>query len=433
MSTSHFFKTFLLSGAGGAGGILLTKAILGDFSSSQLKDNKLVIEPPPKPVLQEPTPAQLRSEKILKYGAPSSCIPETLRYQNHVLQYDTSRRTPKWVAEHLTKDMVTKQEANRKNVRFKVDPGVPSQFTSTNKDFWNSGWSRGHMAPAGNNKHCQAAMNDTFFLTNVVPQDLDNNGNYWNRLEIYVRNLTEKFQDVYVVSGPLWLPKVKEVVDSEVVSEGAGDGGGKKKERAPPKYVEYQVIGENNVAVPTHLYKVVLVEDPGLETPLMASFIVPNVPVEDKHLKEFQVKVGDLEKHSGLKFHSKMEGVVVAGDLCEVEGCKMQDYKEFQQFFWKRRLSSPWNLRGLERDWKEAMRKKVVTPELEQVYLEKREEMVEKEKLWEEKKRIEEEQLKEKKRIEQEQLGEKQKEIVAEENKIEEEPKSKPQEVAVAA
>ena len=26
------------------------------------------------------------------------------------------------------------------------------------------------MAPAGNNKHCQEAMGDTFYLTNVVPQ-----------------------------------------------------------------------------------------------------------------------------------------------------------------------------------------------------------------------------------------------------------------------
>ena len=45
------------------------------------------------------------------------------------------------------------------------------------------------MAPAGNNKHCQESMNQTFFYTNVVPQDLDNNGNYWNRLEIWCRNL----------------------------------------------------------------------------------------------------------------------------------------------------------------------------------------------------------------------------------------------------
>ena len=34
-------------------------------------------------------------------------------------------------------------------------------------DFRQSGWSRGHMAPAGNNKHSQEAMNQTFLLTNI--------------------------------------------------------------------------------------------------------------------------------------------------------------------------------------------------------------------------------------------------------------------------
>lgn len=428
MATSQLFKSFVLGGAGGAGGILLTKTILGDFGPNPLtvkpiddllKTNTINLEQP-KP-LPELTPVQLRSEKILKYGAPTACLPDMMQYQNHVLQYDASRRTPKWVAEHLSKDMVTKQEANRKNVKFKVDPGIPMEFSSTNADFWNSGWSRGHMAPAGNNKHCQASMNDTFFLTNVVPQDLDNNGNYWNRLEIYCRNLTDKFKDVYVISGPLWLPKVKQQVQSET---GSGDNELKqgRSERPPPKYVEYQVIGKNNVSVPTHLYKVILVEDPSLDAPLLAGFVVPNAPIEDKHLKEFQVKIGDLEKHAGLKFHAKMDALVLPGDLCEVEGCRMQDYKEFQQFFWKRRLSSPWNLRGLERDWKEATRKRVVTPELEAIYAEKREEMMEKERMWEEKKRMEKEQssekgevlekekvLEEKKIIVKEQLGEQQK------------------------
>ena len=62
------------------------------------------------------------------------------------------------------------------------------------------------MAPAGNNKHCQDSMNQTFYYTNVVPQDLDNNGNYWNRLEIWCRNLVKQYQDVWITSGPLWLP-----------------------------------------------------------------------------------------------------------------------------------------------------------------------------------------------------------------------------------
>ena len=58
------------------------------------------------------------------------------------------------------------------------DPVVPSPFTSTNEDYWDSGWSRGHMVPAADCKHSQLSMDESFFLTNVIPQDIDNNGGY---------------------------------------------------------------------------------------------------------------------------------------------------------------------------------------------------------------------------------------------------------------
>jgi len=54
--------------------------------------------------------------------------------------------------------------------------------------------------------------------------------------------------------------------------------------------------------------------------------------------------------------------------------------REFQQFFWSRRLSSPWNLRNLEKDWAEATRKGVVTPALEKVYQESKARLVVKDK-----------------------------------------------------
>ena len=53
-------------------------------------------------------------------------------------------------------------------------------------------------------------MDDTFLLSNIVPQDFDNNGDFWNRTEIYCRDLTKKFSDVRVISGPVWLPLDKE-------------------------------------------------------------------------------------------------------------------------------------------------------------------------------------------------------------------------------
>jgi DNA/RNA endonuclease G (NUC1) len=60
--------------------------------------------------------------------------------------------------------------ANRKLSRFRQDPNLPPEVAAKNEDFWDSGWSRGHMVPAGNNKFSQEAMNDTFYLSNIVPQ-----------------------------------------------------------------------------------------------------------------------------------------------------------------------------------------------------------------------------------------------------------------------
>ena len=82
---------------------------------------------------------------------------------------------PLWVAEVITKDMIESTVANRKRSKFQPDPVVPMGFSSHNEDYRKSGWSRGHMAPAGNYKHCQKSMDDTFYLTNIVPQDFDNN------------------------------------------------------------------------------------------------------------------------------------------------------------------------------------------------------------------------------------------------------------------
>merc|ERR1712130_643892 len=110
----------------------------------------------------------------------------------------------------------------------------------------------------------------------------------------------------------------------------------------------------------------------------LAAFVVPNQPVQNQHLTEFQVDLKKLERESGLTFHPELDKRTV-GDLCKQDGCNLQNYKEFQQFFWSRRLSSPWNLRNLEKDWAEANRKGVATPTLEKVYKESKEKLVLKE------------------------------------------------------
>lgn len=42
--------------------------------------------------------------------------------------------------------------ADRRHCKFKPDPNIPLMFSAVNEDYLGSGWSRGHMAPAGDNK-----------------------------------------------------------------------------------------------------------------------------------------------------------------------------------------------------------------------------------------------------------------------------------------
>ena len=319
-----------------------------------------------------------RAAQILAWGAPRAPVgPGPLVYSNHVLEYDAGRKVPRWVAEHLTRATVGQEVASRKGVSFARDPAVPALFSSDNSDYWGSGWSRGHMAPAGDNKHCQQSMRDTFYLTNIVPQDMDNNGGYWNRLEIWCRNLTKTYSDVWVISGPLWLPDpLTGGSESDVSSD--GDKRPRKK-RSEVRTVQYKVLGDNLVSVPTHLFKVVLVQDPGMSRPLLATFVVPNLPIADQHLTTYKTSLEELERHVGVVFHPELDRAS-AGDLCVDSGCELQDYKQFMQFFWSRRLRSPWNLTNLERDWAEVVSKGAENEELEKIYNEAKHTLMAKEK-----------------------------------------------------
>lgn len=115
-------------------------------------------------------------------------------------------------------------------------------------DYFKSGYDRGHMVPAADAKQSQQAMDETFLLTNIAPQVGDGfNRHYWAYVEAFVRNLTTSFEDVYVFTVPLFLPK--------------RDG------RDGKFRVTYEMIAPQgqppSIAVPTHFAKVVLASKPG--------------------------------------------------------------------------------------------------------------------------------------------------------------------------
>ncbi|XP_053265875.1 nuclease EXOG, mitochondrial isoform X1 [Podarcis raffonei] len=362
LARSRFFGGFVCGAALGAAASALTaRKLLGEprlppaalqSSAAAASASAKQQPPPPTPPQEEPI-----TETVLeKYGFPAAGT-QIRHYTNHALSYDQAKRVPRWVIEHISKHK-TLGNADRKHCKFRPDPSIPPIFTALNEDYIGSGWSRGHMAPAGDNKYSPKAMAETFYLSNIVPQNYQNNAGFWNRLEMYCRELTDRFEDVWIVSGPLTLPQM--------------DDDGKKR-------VVYQVIGKDDVAVPSHLYKVILARRSETSTdPLvLGAFVVPNDAIGfDHQLPEFQVSIEDLERMSGLVFFPQVNKTKDVRNICEVDTCKLMSLEEFTLYITTRKLQSARTLERLRKIMSELQEKGIEPDEyLLKVYKKKEEEL----------------------------------------------------------
>ncbi len=118
------------------------------------------------------------------------------------------------------------------------------------------------------------------------------------------------------------------------------------------------MIGKNDVAVPTHLYKVILADnDNDQESPCLAAFIIPNIPISYEHkLEEYQVPLEQLEARVGMTFVPKLNRSKTQ-NLCEVEGCKVMDKNQFDLFIIGRKLAYAQTKNKLDKAWKEIEKK----------------------------------------------------------------------------
>lgn len=223
-----------------------------------------------------------RFGEITKHGFPSFDSIRT--FDNFVLSYDRRNRTAAWVLEHISPKHFTGQSVDRSNINFFEDLSIHHYFRSTNDDYKGSGYDRGHLAAAGNHRVDSKLITQTFVLSNVSPQvGKGFNRDAWNKLEKYCRWKANKVDNLYVCTGPLYLPR---------------------KEANGKMYVKYEVIGKNHVSVPTHFFKILLMETKGEYD--IEAYVMPNQVIDQRiPLESFQVPIDTIERAAGLLFFDR--------------------------------------------------------------------------------------------------------------------------------
>jgi DNA/RNA endonuclease G (NUC1) len=148
-------------------------------------DTSVLISTPPI------SPQQLQSKIV---SLPASIPSIILRRKAYTTSYNSETHNPNWVAWHLTAEHV---DGEIPRLRYFIeDEQVPTP-RATNEDYKGSGWSRGHMCPAGDNKWDEVAMRESNLLTNICPQHSSLNSGLWNVIERDCRKWAKKYGEVY--------------------------------------------------------------------------------------------------------------------------------------------------------------------------------------------------------------------------------------------
>jgi endonuclease G, mitochondrial len=202
---------------------------------------------------------------------PESKGGEIVEHQYFTLSYSEKHEQPEWVAYELSKTMFGQEKFDRKD-NFRPDPDVSTE-SALPADYRGSGYDRGHLCPAADMSFDENALDETFFMSNMSPQNPSLNHGIWRELEENTRDWAKKFKHLYIVTGPI-LRNTRGFI-------------GKK----------------NKVSIPTSYYKILL--DLSKNEPKAIAYIIPN-ELRTETLDEFACSIDKVEKQTGINFFPKL-------------------------------------------------------------------------------------------------------------------------------
>jgi len=200
---------------------------------------------------------------------PSSTYGDIVWHNYFLLSYSEPHEQAEWVAYTLLKEHLTHDD--RKRPYFIEDPRVRTKSADW-RNYKRSGFDRGHLCPAGDRRFSEQAYNETFYTSNISPQDKAFNAGVWNRLEKQVRSWCKKYGALTIITGG-------------VLKKGL------------------QEIGSEDVDVPDEFYKLVI-KVHGDEIQVLA-FLFPHKET-NRPLQDFLVPVDAIESATGIDFFEQL-------------------------------------------------------------------------------------------------------------------------------
>lgn len=189
-----------------------------------------------------------------------------VEHDGYTLSYAEEFEQSYWVAYKLSRNQLY-GDIDRTD-DFREDPSIKTGSAELS-DYRGSGYDRGHLCSSADQKGSLSSQSDTFYMSNMSPQNPSFNRGIWKETEETVRNFADTENLVYVVTGP-------------ILTDGP-----------------YKTIGANEVAVPNYYYKAILKYDG--ENSKAIAFLMENKKLSGDP-EDYVFSIDEIEKVSDIDF-----------------------------------------------------------------------------------------------------------------------------------
>ncbi|MDE6548730.1 MAG: DNA/RNA non-specific endonuclease [Muribaculaceae bacterium] len=240
------------------------------YSCNTGKDEPKMPVTPDEPTPEIPVaPAPNHYEGLENVTIPTGLTSQVKEYTGFTLSYNKDNRTPNYVAWELLGTEVSNEVSRTDN--FWQDSDING--CTKHSDYTGSGFDRGHMCPAADQKWSEQAMNDCFVMANMCPQLHDLNAGAWETLESKERIWAKRDSAVMIIAGPIYTED------------------------------DNSFIEKSKVRVPGAFFKVLLA--PYLDEPRGIAFVYPHMKCPG-NMQDYATTIDEVEKITGFDFFSEL-------------------------------------------------------------------------------------------------------------------------------